>query len=477
MVRDTINRWGGIGRSISIFVSVLILTSCGSGQSNRIVITGGSLFDSVAEYARPNTGIIIEKDRIVAVDADLDEADLKRYRVIELGEDEFIMSGMFDLHAHHTVDLFGRGRVDETRNYPTIFLANGVTSVFSCGEMDPDRMRQARLRIERGEQTGPGMFNSGPYFGTARPGWNQNITAEEIWAEVDSLAAIGVGGLKAKGIRPEHLKPLIEAGHAHGLTVAGHLGSGYRRTVNPRDAILMGIDRVEHFLGGDALTADRSAYASLVNFDPGSPEFDRIAALYIDNGTYFDATMSAYGYYGKQDPVVFDDFAEELKYFTPYMQEILSNRPARRVNDQFETIYRVKQGILKAFFDAGGGNLITLGTDHSSWGQFISGFSVHRELHCIVLSGISEASALKIATINGARALGMEEWLGTIEPGKLADIVILEGNPLEDIRNTRRVRLVMKSGEIYVSRDLLLSVEGMIGPVSEEEEHFWGRSR
>ena len=476
-MRGRISRGGKIGVSVSILVSALIIASCGSGQSNRIVITGGSLFDSVADHARPNTGIIIENDRIIEVDADLDEADLKKYHVIELGEDEFIIPGMFDLHAHHTVDLFGRGRVDETNYYSTIFLANGVTSVFSCGEMDPDAMRLARLRIESGQQVGPRMFNSGPYFGSARPGWNQDITAEEIWAEVDSLAAIGVGGLKAKGIRPEHLKPLIEAGLAHGLTVAGHLGSGYRRTVNPRDAILMGIDRVEHFLGGDALTPDRSAYASLVNFDPVSPEFDRIAALYIDNGTYFDATMSAYGYYGKQDPVVFDGFAEELKYFTPYMQELLNNRPARRVNDQFETIYGVKRGILKAFFDAGGGDLITLGTDHSSWGQFISGFSVHRELHCIVLSGISEAAALKIATINGARALDVEDRLGTIEPGKLADIVILEGNPLEDIRNTRRVRFVVKSGEIFVSRDLLISVEGMIGPVSEEEEHFWGRSR
>ena len=129
------------------------------------------------------------------------------------------------------------------------------------------------------------------------------MTADSIRAEVDYWVSQGARGLKAKGIRPEHLAPLIEAAHSHGLTVTGHLDSGFRGTVNPRDAIEMGIDRVEHFLGGDMMPADRSAYASLQVFDEfDGPELQGIIDLYVERGVNFDATLSIYGYWGPHDP-------------------------------------------------------------------------------------------------------------------------------------------------------------------------------
>jgi imidazolonepropionase-like amidohydrolase len=115
----------------------------------------------------------------------------------------------------------------------------------------------------------------------------------------------------------------------------------------------------------------------------------------------------------------------------------------------------------KAFYDAGG--LITLGTDNPSRGEFIAGFSAHRELHTLVLAGIPNAAALEAATINGARAMGVSDKLGTIETGKLADLFVIDGNPLVDIRNTRKVRLVMKSGIVYDPQQLLEQAEGKIG--------------
>ncbi|MEX1182037.1 MAG: hypothetical protein WEF86_02300 [Gemmatimonadota bacterium] len=100
------------------------------------------------------------------------------------------------------------------------------------------------------------------------------------------------------------LEWLIDAAHAHGLTITGHLDSGFRNSVNPRDAIMMGIDRVEHFLGGDAMPDTRPAYSSLVEMTPDMPGFQRIIALYREHGVYFDATRSAYGYYGAREPEV-----------------------------------------------------------------------------------------------------------------------------------------------------------------------------
>jgi imidazolonepropionase-like amidohydrolase len=187
--------------------------------------------------------------------------------------------------------------------------------------------------------------------------------------------------------------------------------------------------------------------------------------------------MSAYGYYGKRDPQVFAYFTDEKRFLTPYMRSVVDARPPRAVNEQFERIYWVKRKELKAFYDAGGGDLITLGTDHPSWGEFFSPFSVHRELHSFVLSGLPPAAALRIATINGARALGVGDRLGSIEVGKWADLVIVRGNPLADIRRTRDVRLVVKAGEVYDPAELTRGAEGKIGPASEAEAAAWGARR
>lgn len=459
--------------ALLLWMALLWATPLPAQQVRDVVIRGGWLFPGTGEQVVPNPGIRVRAGKFFEIGPVPEGADLAGAQVVELADGEYILPGLFDLHAHYAVDLFGKGRVDETTAYPVLFLANGVTSTFSAGEMNPEQMRELRIRIERGERIGPRIFNSGPYFGAAAPGWDPEITAEEIRRRVDHWAERGARGFKAKRIRPEHLRALIERAHQHGLTVTGHLESGFNHSVNPRDAILMGIDRVEHFLGGDAFPADRPAYESLVRFAPGTPEFERIVALYLEHNVFFDATLSAYGYFGEQDPVVFEDFADEGKYLTPYLREVIRRREPRRIDPQFETIYRVKRGTLRGFYEAGGGHLITLGTDHPSWGQFFSGFSVHRELHSLVLAGIPPPAALRIATINGARALGVGDQLGTIETGKWADVFIVRGNPLEDIRNTRNVRWVMRAGRLYDAPTLLRSVEGKIGPAGPGELPLW----
>ena len=127
---------------------------------------------------------------------------------------------------------------------------------------------------------------------------------------------------------------------------------------------------------------------------------------------------------------MFTYFVDEKKFLTPYMRAIVDARPPRAVNQQFENIYWTKRKEVKAFYDAGGGDLITLGTDHPSWGEFFTPFSVHRELQSLSLSGIPNAAVLRIATINSARAIGLGDRLGTIEAGKWADLVVVRGNPL-----------------------------------------------
>jgi imidazolonepropionase-like amidohydrolase len=446
-------------------------------RAGDTVITGGFLFDSVRDTVVPNTGIVVRSGIFQSVGTNLNGVDLSGANVVRLSSNDYVLPGFFDLHAHYAVDLFGAGRVDEYTVNPVVFLANGVTSTFPAGEVDPEGMMGARRRIERGEQIGPRIMSSGPYFGTARPQWDSAAeTPEQIKKEVDEWAARGIVGIKAKGIRPEQLLPLIEEAHRYGLTVTGHLDSGGGgRSVNPRDAIYMGIDRVEHFMGGDALTADKSAYASLENLDVSRPEVAAIMKLFVDRHVYYDATVSTYGYwYNPKDMRVFTTWTDEMSFLTPHAREIVGQRlPQRRNNDQFKKIYEVKFREIKRFYDAGGATLITSGTDHPSWGEYLSGFCTHRELAAFVLAGIPPAAAIKMATINAARAMHLGDALGTIEPSKLADLAIVRGNPLQDIKNTHNVEQVMVRGQLYDAPKLLESVKGKMGPVSAADDDWW----
>lgn len=441
-----------------------------------LVLLGGRLWDGTSDTARPNPGILIRNGTILAVGA-LQPMGSGAEAVL-LDDEHFIMPGLFDLHAHYAVDLFGEGRVDEYSVNPVLFLANGVTSTFPAGEVDPAEARRGRERIAAGDLPGPRIHGSGPYWGSARPGWRHDaMTPDSIRREAAYWALGGARGFKAKGIRPEQLRVLIDVAHEHGLTVTGHLDSGYGQSVNPRDALLMGIDRIEHFLGGDALPEDRSAYASLESLDLGDPEtaahIDAQTKLFLSQGAYFDATLTAYGYFADREPEVFEYWADEMGFLTPYARRVVESGLPRRPLDQFQRIYYVKRRTVRAFFDAGGGDRLTLGTDHPSWGEFFSGFGSHRELHAMVLAGIPNAAALRAGTINAARAMGMGERLGTVEAGKYADLLVVRGDPLTRITDTRNGHVVVKAGRVYDPARLFRSVRGALGPAGEADAAWW----
>jgi len=437
------------------------------GQQS-VVIRGGWLFTATNDQVVRNQGILVVAGRLLGVNRPLTAQETAGARVVTLDDDEYILPGIFDVHAHYNMTLGPRGiRTDEWKYNPLIFLANGVTSTFPAGEYEPDSMRVTRERIDAGEQIGPRIYNSGPYFGTARPGWNRNATTADIYRDVDYWAAHGARAFKAKGIAPQQLRALVERAHLHGLTVTGHLESGFRNTVNARDAILMGIDRVEHILGGDQLDPNKPAYPSWSQVDTSSKQFKDIVQLFISHHVMFDPTITAPVYFTKLQEG-FDYWIDERQFFTPEVQAWVKSKPPRKDVPAWDSLYWAMRRTTKAFYDAGG--LLTLGTDNPSTGEFIAGFSAHRELQTLVLVGIPPAEAIKIATINGARAMGVSDKLGTIETGKLADLFVVQGNPLVDIKDTRNVRLVMKSGFIYDPKALLAQAVGKIGFTPQRPE-------
>ena len=137
----------------------------------------------------------------------------------------------------------------------------------------------------------------------------------------------------------------------------------------------------------------------------------------------------------------------------------------------YQRIYDAKLKTIADFHKAGG--MITLGTDHVSNGNHLPGFGVHREMDAMSRAGIPNADVLKIATINGAKAFKIDKDHGSIEAGKVADLVMVKGDPIKKIRNTRNVLKVMKAGKVYDAKKLLESVKGKLGPASAEEESDW----
>ena len=442
-------------------------------QDGVLIIRGGWLFDGVSDTRRPNSGIIIRNGEIAEVDADLQQPILTTADVMDLQDSETILPGMIDLHAHYNLDLVDKGRVEEVVNNGIIFLANGVTSTWSAGDYYPERVIAQRDRIDVGEAIGPRLFASGPYFGAFRceysiktaaddcPAWPNDITEEEIRQEVDKWAKQGVISIKIKQATPGEAKILIEQAHKNGMTTTGHLANyDVEYDVHLRDAILMGIDRIEHQL-------------TLGSGGPRSAEMQQMIDMIIAHQVYYDATLQMYGGINlrrkhRSDMV----WTDEAKYFTPYTQSLLEKRgPPPPESDDAEFAQRVLE--LKTLYESGGKNLLIVGTDEPVYTSLLPGFAYHRELLAMTYAGLAPAAVLKAATINGAKALGVEHRIGSVETGKLADLVVVSGNPVEDIKAARNVRFVIKGGVKYNPAALLQSAEGRIGPVGPEDHTDW----
>ncbi len=439
----------------------------------KLIIRGGWLFDGVSETRRWNSGIVIRNGKIVEVDADVRLEILSASAVIDLTDAETILPGMIDLHAHYNFDLVDAGRVEEVVYNGIIFLANGVTSTWSAGEYYPERIIARRDLIDAGEATGPRLFASGPYFGAFRCeysiktaaddclAWPNDITEDEIRQEVDKWTEQGVISIKIKQASPGEAKILIEQAHKNGMTTTGHL-SNYtvEYDVTLRDAILMGIDRVEHQL-------------TLGSGGPRSAEMDQMIDLMLAHEVYYDANLQMYGGINlRQEHPGEMVWTDEAKYFTPYAQALLEERgPPPPESDAAEFAQRVLE--LKTLYDSGGAHLLVVGTDEPVYTNLLPGFAYHRELLAMTYAGLPPAAVLKAATINGATALGVEDKLGSIEVGKLADLVVVKGNPVDDIKTARNIQFVIKEGVVHDPETLLQSAEGKIGPVGPEDHANW----
>jgi imidazolonepropionase-like amidohydrolase len=462
--------------SVSIVLTPLAsLANETKAAQGLLLIQGGWLFDSVSDTRRLNSGIMIRDGTIVSVNGTIEQQAMADVAIIELSESDTILAGMFDLHAHYNFNLVDKGRTEEVVNNGLIFLANGVTSTWSAGEYFPERVIAQRDLIVAGETIGPRLFASGPYFGAFRceynvkvaadecVAWPNDITEQEIRYEVDKWAKQGVISIKIKQATPAEAKILIDQAHKNSMTTTGHLVNyNVEYDVTTREAILMGMDRIEHqltpSLGGD---------------DPRSAEVPEMVNLMLEHQVYYGPNLQMYGSTNERnkypDEMI---WVNEAKYFTPYSQSLLNERgtPSPEASEE-EYTQRVIE--LVALYNAGGKNLLLVGSDEPVYTTLLPGFAYHRELLALTYAGLPTSVVLKAATINGAKALGISDRLGSIEVGKLADLVVVRGNPLEDIKAARNIKMVITQGVIHDPQALLQSAEGKIGPTGPDDHADW----
>jgi imidazolonepropionase-like amidohydrolase len=399
--------------------------SLGSQPEKLIAITGGTVYDVVNEKAIPNAVVVIENGLIKKIGAVGQLAVPAGAKVID-AKGKMIFPGLWDMHAHF-----------EQAEWGPAYLAAGVTTVRDCGN-EFDFINAIKNAIDGGHGVGPLILKAGIIDGKGQfaLGVIQADTKEEAIACVDRYKANGFAQIKIySSVKPAIVKAICDEAHKQGLTVTGHIPNG----MTLQAGVDSGMDMVNHIQYVYPMmkrNSDRS-----VNFDDPTS----IAAIKFikDHHTVIDPTLGVFEMSFRN--VKGDVTQIEPAFYTlPLpLQALLKDfgmdpAQAEKVKPVFDSML----AIVKKMHDAG--VTIVAGTD-----QGFPGFSVPRELELYVQAGLTPADAIQTATITPAKVMNLDKTSGSIEEGKQADLIIIDGDPLTNIRDIRKVTMVIKGGHVY----------------------------
>jgi imidazolonepropionase-like amidohydrolase len=394
-----------------------------------LVFDGVSVLDVQAGRLVPAQRVVIVRNRIQAMGSAREVKRPQGARVIN-ARGKYLIPGLWDMHAHNLRSLMGSGIVKassvlEAADHYAIYLAHGVTGVRDVGASIPlDSLLQWRREVGAGTRVGPRVFLSGPYLDSRmEPGWGSLTrdgpaalsitTPDEARRAVDTLKAAGADVVKIHedGMSREIYFAIAAESRRVGIPFVGHLP----RAVSMAEASDSGQRSVEHSLtfSGPCMQID-----SVGNWPSDSGIKQQCAALiakFLRNGTWLDPNMVS------QDTLRDVRLVHAVRPFgLPFL---------------VGTDYPVTGGLL--------------GTADMPMTMRIAPPWVHQELRLFVKAGLTPAEALQIATLNSAKSLGATDSLGSIAPGQVADLVLLDADPLADITNTTKIRAVVANGRYF----------------------------
>jgi len=407
-----------------------------------VAFTGATLFDAPNARLIPNTTVVVDGSRIQAVGPDGSVAIAASARRID-ARGKTLLPGLWDMHAHV-------GSVDGSLN-----ISAGVTSVRDLAN-DADQLLAMQKSWDDGSAIGPRVVKAGfidgrgPFQG---PGKALVTTREEALTWVDWFADHGYVQIKLySSLDTALVAPIAERAHARGLRLSGHIPNH----LTARGAVLRGYDEIQHtnmlflnFLGDTIDTRTPARFTSVgrygASIDPASDSVQAFFRFLKEHRTVVDPTVATFegmyiagpGEMSRGDSLMAPHLPAQVRRGL-----LAGGLPA---DGELRTRYRASYAnmlrMVKALYDAG--ITIVAGTDCTA------GFCLHRELELYSQAGIPNAQILRIATHVPAQVMHLEDRLGAVAPGKLADLVLVDGDPVADIAAMRKVALVMKNGVIY----------------------------
>jgi imidazolonepropionase-like amidohydrolase len=358
---------------------------------------------------------------------------------------------------------------------PRLYLGAGVTTLRTTGSIEPYFDLNLRTMIDAGSLIGPHIDVTGPYLEGPHAfalEMHQLKDAHDARATVGFWAAQGVTSFKAyMNITRAELKAAIEEAHKRGLKVTGHLCS-----ITYPEAVELGIDNLEHgFFVNTQLDPGKqpdvcpptNGNSTLAKMTPDTPEAKALIALLVSHHVAITSTLPVFQ---SDDPARLHVQPRVLAMMSPPTREAYLTtrntelmRAAANPKAAADRAQLFKNGMAmeRAFVAAGG--LLMGGPDPTGDGGTLPGFGDQREVELLVDAGFTPVEAIKIATLNGAVYLGRDKTIGSIEPGKNADMVVVKGNPAANINDIENTEIVFKDGVGYDSKKLLDSVKGRYG--------------
>ncbi len=326
-----------------------------------------------------------------------------------------ILPGLWDMHAHVGLPEWG-----------PVYLASGVTTARDMGG-EFDVVTALRDAWRDGTALGPRLLMAGLVDGPG-PASFGHVTAaspDEGRAVVKKYKDAGFQQMKLYSLLDKPtVAAVIDAAHAAGMTVTGHIPNG----LTMRDVVEMGMDHVAHLTVRDT---------------PGTDAMRDTIAFLRAHGTVIDPTISWNELLGRSAATPIESFQPGFAHVAPPLQRLIAGANGGQVTPQqaHERLAR-SLAIIKALHD--GGVPIVAGTDKG-----VPGVSVAREIELYVEAGMSPIDAIRAATAVPARVMGLDRETGTIAPGLRADLIVVDGNPLDRISDIRKVRLVSAGGRLY----------------------------
>jgi imidazolonepropionase-like amidohydrolase len=416
--------------------------------TGALLIRNARLFDPRDLSVAAGTSVLIEGEHVVRVAADAELKGPANAEVID-AHGRFLMPGLWDNHQH-----FGD-------NDGALDLANGVTSARDMAN-DTDGFLKRVERFDNGTELGPRVFKAGIIDGTgefAGPTKMRVDTAEEAIKDVDWYADHGYGQIKIySSIKPELMPTIADHAHARGMRVSGHVPA----FMSARMFVDGGADEIQHlnFIVLNFLfdtvkeTRNRDRFIKVAEhareFTPDKPQVREFIAFLKAHHTVLDPTMGIFQGLLCGDPGAVTPGLEQIApRFPPQIRRNMLSGALEPPADQkaaYAESFPAMLKLLKALHDAG--VTIIPGTDS------LAGYMLHHELEVYVRAGIPAPEVLRMATLTSAQVIGVDGSRGVIAPGKLADMILIDGDPAKDIADIEKVDTTIKGGKTYDSTKL-----------------------